>query len=50
MEPTPGRDLEAVVEELIPSDPDDSESLETAAGRFDEIARALSEALSRAQG
>jgi len=50
MSATPGRDLESVVESLMPSEMDDSEALEAAAGRFDEIARALSEALGRAQG
>lgn len=49
MEPNPGRDLEAVVEELTPPDPVDSESLERSARAFDDIARALSDALSRAQ-
>ncbi|WP_182354823.1 hypothetical protein [Flaviflexus huanghaiensis] len=50
MDATPGRDLEAIVEDLMPEEPEDSSSLEAAAGRFDQIARELSEALSRAQG
>lgn len=50
MDPTPGRDLEAIVEGLMPDEPHDSEGLDSAAGRFDQIARELSEALSRAQG
>lgn len=50
MSATPGRDLEAVIEDLLPTESGDSESLDAAAGKFDEIARVLSEALSRAQG
>lgn len=50
MEPTPGRDMEAIVADLMPDDPVDGESLDRSAGRFDEIARVLSEALSKAQG
>lgn len=50
METTPGRDLEAIVNKLTPEEPVDSESLEASAQRFDEIARVLSDALSKAQG
>lgn len=45
-----GRDLGAVVDELLPPDAVDSESLDAAARRFDEIAKVLSEALTKAQG
>lgn len=49
MDAAPVRDLEAVIEELQPPEAVDKGDLEIAAGRFDEIARVLSDALSRAQ-